>query len=167
MNLDILEKKLNIANELIDELNIEDIVTSDIVPVLNHEIVPLKEDHQFEVFSLETLKNDFIIIRQNVMKLINSGQRILETASLLDVSDLKSSQIMAISNLQKTLGENLKSLIDIYKQVVEIERMRIKEKPTEQQGTNLINSGTVVNNQILFNGSTESLLSFIKENQNI
>lgn len=160
INLDILEQKLNIANELIDELDLD--MPTELIEVVKYETVPV--DNRFEVFTLESLKSDFVAIRQHIMKLILSGQRILETASLMDVSDLKAPQIMALSSLQKTLGDNSKLLIDIYRQIGEIEKLRSKERPPEPNGS-IVNSGTVVNNQILFNGDTSQLLDFIKQNQ--
>ena len=167
VKLENLEKKLNIANDLIDELNIEEfeIMPLELMVLENSKENTSNSDEKFEVFTLDTLKSDFICIRQNVMKLITSGQRILDSTSLIDVSDLKASQLMAIATLLKTIGENSKTLIDIYKQIVEIEKLRVKEKVPEPTQTAMINSGTVVNNQILFNGDTSQLLEFIKDNK--
>lgn len=186
--LEILEKKLNIANGLIDELNFDDIEVPDsrddelkdiliddtpvVVPEICTELsteVLDSEETKFEVFTLENLKTDFLLIRNNIIKLVNSGQRILDTASLLDVSDMKAQQLQAIASIQQTLGNNLESLVKIYKQIVEIEKLRSKEKKTDSNpanGSTLVNSGTVVNNQIMFNGDTSQLLDFIKQNQN-
>lgn len=172
MNFDALEKKLNIASSLIDELDLDnyeiampEIATTTALAVIN------PEEYSDEIFSVETLKKDFIIIRQSVMKLIATGQRVLDTISLIDPSDLKGPQISAISGLIQTLGVNSKLMVDIYKEIVMIEKTRSQTKAgggagngTQQSG--LVNQGTVNNNNIIFSGSTENLLSFLKENQN-
>lgn len=170
-----LEKKLNIATELIDELNIDDLAvvlpsSKDVVEaevVDCGELVPVSENDR-EIFSLESLKSDFIMIRQNVMKLIANGQRILDSASLLDVSDMKASQLTALSNLQETLGNNMKLMVGIYKEICEIEKMRIGITGSKQEGSVQIATGNNItnNNTIVFAGDTTQLLDIIKENQN-
>lgn len=164
---DILEKKLNIANDLIEELDFDDYEIT-LPQEMTNTLVshPGKtEESTTEVFSLDSLKADFILIRQNIMKLINTGQRVLESASLIDPSDMKASQLMALSQLQQTLGNNLKLLVDVYKEIVNIEKTRssVTLKQTDQPG--IINQGTVINNQVLFSGDTNQLLDFLKENQ--
>jgi hypothetical protein len=162
-NFDLLENKLNIANNLIEELNVDAYEIS--LPTTTALITT--EESTNEVFSLDTLKSDFVIIRQNILKLINTGQHILDTAAVLDPSDMKAAQLTAISQLQQTLGNNLKLLVDVYKEIVNIEKTRSniggKNIPENQS---IVNQGTVNNNNIIFSGSTDNLLSFLKENQN-
>jgi hypothetical protein len=165
-SLESLEKKLNIASSLIDELEIDnyDIIPSNSITNLP-EITKVDEKGD-EVFSLETLKSDFMMIRQNVMKLISTGQRILDTASLIDVSDMKASQLTALSQLQQTLGNNLKLMVDCYREISEIEKIRLcaTGKVTEA-GATQVNTANTVNNTIVFSGDTNSLLDIIKQNQ--
>lgn len=159
-----LEEKLNIANTLIEELNV-DIIEPD--PVVELETLPtiVNSDQVEEVFTIDTLKSDFVLIRNNIMKLISTGQRILDSASLVDVSDMKASTISALSDLQSTLGNNLKLMVDVYKQIAEIEKMRLKGKLSSDTTTS-INSGTVNNTtNVIFQGDTSELLSLIKQNQ--
>lgn len=171
---EILERKLNIATELIDELNIEEyeIVAPDYntstelvaVDTTNTELVTVDKQ---EVFTIEGLKQDFILIRQNVMKLITTGQRILDSASLLDVADMKAAQLNALSSLQETLGNNLKLLVNIYKEICEIEKMRLGVSGKVPDGSvQQLNTGTITNNNtIVFSGDTSQLLDIIKQNQ--
>jgi len=168
MNFDSLEKKLNIATTLIDELDIEnyEIMTPE---VMTQSLTVVGEEQSDEIFSIETLKKDFIIIRQSIMRLISTGQRVLDTVSLIDPSDLKGPQISAISTLIQTLGVNSKLMVDIYKEIVSIEKTRSQTKAgggKTPQTSGVVNQGTVNNNNIIFSGSTDNLLSFLKENQN-
>lgn len=172
---ELLEKKLNIASELMDELNLDDIeeVTEcDIIPAGKYEVaVSTNDEIKPEIFTIESLKSDFVAIRNNVMKLINTGQRILESASLIDIADMKPQHLNALSDMQSTLGSNLKLMISLYKEIAEIEKLRIKESKHLSGGAGAgvapVNNGTIVNNQIVYSGSTEDLLALIKENQNI
>lgn len=93
---------------------------------------------------------------------MSTGQTILNTACLLDISDLKASQLEALSTLQSTLGGNIKLLLDCYKTMSDIEKSKIKaiEKPSS------VNNGEVINNNILFNGSSSDLLNMINDKQN-
>lgn len=166
-----LEKKLNIATELVDELSfpeyeLVDVVDAELVLPEPKELAVVEEST--EVFSLATLKSDFVMIRQNVMKLIGTGQRILDSVSVIDVDDMKASQLQALSQLQGTLGSNMQLLVSIYKEICEIERMRLglSGKPTEGGTVQQLNSGNVTNNNtIVFSGDTNELLNIIKQNQ--
>ena len=62
------------------------------------------------------------MVRQNVVTLINRGQNILESATHLDLGDMKAGQLEALASLQKSLGENIKLLLGIYKDIVSIEK---------------------------------------------
>jgi hypothetical protein len=161
---DLLEQKLNIATELIEELELVDYEIA--IPTLTSAVSVPREESTTEIFSLETLKSDFVMIRQNVMKLISTGQRVLDSASLIDPSDMKASQLMALSQLQQTLGTNIQLLVSIYKEIAGIEKVRstINNKTTENGS--VVNQGTVINNNVLFSGSTTDLLSFMHEQKN-
>jgi len=156
-----LEKKFNVANDLMEELTeVANEFEKDLIPVQSN--LPVEVDEE-KVFSIETLKSDFLLVRNNIVKLINTGQRILDQASILDISDLKASQLQALSDLQSTLGNNLKMLISIYKEISEIEKLRVPT--TKQEIPSQINTGSITNNNIVFSGSSEELLTLIKQNQ--
>ena len=77
---------------------------------------------------------------------------------------MKASTIQALATLQIAIGGNLNMLMNCYKTITEIEKLRIKEK--KMDATSNVNMGTVVNNQILFSGDTNKLLDLIRTNQN-
>ena len=111
---------------------------------------------------MDSLKQDFLLVRNNIIKLINTGQRILDAVSVLDVSDIKASQLQAIAQLQTALGQNIRSLVATYKEIAEIEKLRIRE--TKVEATPNINTGTVTTNNIVFSGDSSQLLDLIKQN---
>ncbi len=169
--LEKIEKKLNIANDIINELEISDDFQREVPENLPIEIktnIPEVYDTNTDIFDLESLKSDFMLIRQNVLKLIATGQRFMETVSVVDPADLKASQIQAISGMHETLGNNLKLLIDLYKQIADIEVLRNKQTKFTSEANQSISTGNnITNNQIVFAGSSDELLKLIKENQTL
>lgn len=157
-----LEKKFGLAENLINELSstIEDITSTDLVSCINEtETTSVSNDES--ILNLQTLKQDFLLIRNNLIRLINTGQRILEEASVLTIADLRPSHLDALTNLQNTLGNNLKMLLDIYKTLSEIEKVR--QKPIKTSSIDQ-NSGTINNSTQVFVGNSSDLLKLINEN---
>jgi hypothetical protein len=159
--LERLEKKFNIASDMIKEFEINDTI---LVPT----VMDLKEvtEPNTEIFDVVNLKQDFQLIRTNILGLITTGQRILNSVSILDPSDMKASQIQAVSDILKTVGENSKILFDLYKQMAEIESLRNKKSKFVEPANQTISTGNnITTNQILFTGSSDELLKLIKDNQ--
>lgn len=152
-----LEDKFNLAETLVEELDelIEDVS----VGLENSDDNLPMAVEGFGIMNIETLKQDFMLARNNIIKLISTGQRILDQASVLDVSDLKASQLEALATLQSTLGANLKLLLEIYKDIAAIEKSR--GNPSQAN----VNNGSVTTNNIVFTGSSSDLLKLINENQ--
>jgi hypothetical protein len=159
-----LEKKFDLAESLVEELEciVADIETDTPTPaVIEATPVAVIEEPE-SILSMSSLKQDFALVRTNVIKLVHTGQRILDSTSVLDISDLKASHLEALATLQSTLGSNLKLLMDIYKDIAAIEKSRAKAiPPSEQNAPAAINNGTVNNNNIVFSGSSSELLSLI------
>jgi hypothetical protein len=159
-----LESKFGLAENLLDELSntIEEITSTELACAIipEGEISILQDE---SILNMHTLKQDFLLIRNNVIKLINTGQRILDGASVLDISDLKPSQLEALANLQATLGGNMKLMLDIYKDIASIEKSR-RVVPTKAE-TLANNTGTInnTNNQIVFAGDSSELLKLIND----
>jgi hypothetical protein len=164
-----LEEKFNVANGLVHELTavVDEMGEKlpQLMPVTGEVVEAIEENPR--AFEMDNLKQDFQLIRTNVLRLINNGQRILDTASVIDVSDLSAKHLEALASLQQTIGNNLKLLIDCYKQLADIEKLRQKEiKLTKCDPTmGMVNTGTVVNNNILFQGDTSQLLDLIQQNK--
>jgi hypothetical protein len=166
----LLEQKLNIASSLIEELTIDDcdVFLPDATVESTTTTIATVGEPNNEVFATDTLKTDFAMIRQNVMKLIATGQRIVESASMIDVSDMTPQYLKSMSELQQTLGNNLKLLVELYSQVANIEKTRDRSKDKKQQAEvpSLVNQGSITNNNnLVFTGDTSELLEIIKQNQ--
>lgn len=173
--LDKLQEKFNIAAEAIDVLTLDEDL-SDLEdslevhsppPVPTQNNLPTTKDKDSvlldEVFDFETLKKDFAMIRSNVIAIINKGQHILEECSHLDLADMKAGQLEALANLQKTLGENIKLLVSVYKDIVSVEQQKktmltsqINNEEENNKGGMQVN-GTV-NQQFIFAGNTSDLI---------
>lgn len=165
--LENLERKLNIASDLIKEFEVDENLPMEISEV---SVPMIAEEINNDVFELNNLRSDFMLIRQNVLKLISTGQRFMESVSIVDPSDLKASQIQAISGMHETLGNNLKLLIDLYKQIADIETLRNKRvgKLNTESNQTISTGNTITNhNQIVFAGTSDDLLKVIKDNQTL
>lgn len=161
-----LEQKFNLAENLIEELSatIDDISCTElaVAEITEGELTTVEDE---KILSVATLKQDFLLVRNNLIRLINTGQRILDSASQLEISDLKASQLDALSNLQSTLGNNMQMLISLYKDIAGIEKSR--QKPAPKSLVPEQNSGTIntTNNQIVFAGDSSQLLKLLNEQQ--
>lgn len=186
-----LEKKFNTAQSLVEELGeFEDNESdhfSDVpektdspkgtfiirdeaqVPevVDNFEMMEYEDSDDEEMFSLKMLKQDFMMARQNVMQVCNIGQNILRQASVLDLSDLKASQLDALTNLQNSLGNNLKLMITLYKEIIDIEKSKaaLKGKKFSGDGGTTIVQGDVNQNVIMAGGTHDLLDALEKQRQ--
>lgn len=164
-----LEKKFKLAEEAVKEFEEEEITFTPIVEkkeIVNSEtgeiMIPETEEDIEKVFKLEELKKDFLIIRQTLLSTILFGQEMLNKCSKLEVTDMKSAQLDSLCNLQNTVGNNLKLMISIYKEISSIEQERSRDKLMGNGTTNpamSINQGTV--NNVYFTGTTEELLELL------
>lgn len=181
-----LEKKFEMAESLISELDVvfeEDgegkfssasrnesavTVAAPVVPEqVSGELLPAVPDKvEEEIFSLDNLKADFMLVRQNILRVINAGQGILSQVGVLDLADMKASQLEALNGLQKTLAENLKLLVSIYKDIVDIEKAKgaLKGSKGMQEpapGTTVVQGN--VNQNVLIAGGTHDMLDLLDQ----
>jgi hypothetical protein len=168
-----LEKKLNTATKLLesldeidDELGIsKEIDAANNIPMIAPDnfgaVVPYDANVNEDVFTLQQLKQDFIMVRQNILSLVMKGQRVFDQVSILELSELKGSQIEAISALMKCISENTRSIIDIYKVIADIEKQKQSKAGAMfgADGGPSVNMGTV--NQIMFTGTPNELLDIL------
>ena len=120
--------------------------------------IPLTDDCS-EIFSNRDLKKDYMLVRRNLLRLVNSGQNILSAAAMSDLSDLKASQVMAFAQLQSAVGNNLKLLMETYQMITGVESERMKMRGE------MLPEGTTINQQqnIIFKGSTADLMKHLNE----
>lgn len=168
-----LEKKFGMAEELVNSLDglVDELCISDIdttpggMPAVTGENLPAPAEGDESIICLQQLKGDFQMIRNNIIVLINTGQRFLTAAGTMDLADLKASQLDALSNLQRTISDNAKRLLEIYKDLADIEKTRNAGKaktnaPATDAG--VVNTGNMVQNNIVFQGSTKELMALIE-----
>lgn len=158
VKLERLEKKFNLAANEVESIPVPAILEDDAIEA---EVVNEDDDEPFspKVFELDMLKQDFILVRAQLKKLISSGQNILSQAGVLDIGDMKASQLESLAAIQNVIGSNLKLLIDIYEKITKIEKMqqhRPKAKASEAP-----TGSTFVDKQIVFTGSTTQLLAMM------
>lgn len=161
-----LEQKFGMAESLVEELGeaITELEIPDVaenVPMVGETPVGELEAVEESILSMATLKQDFMMVRNNILSLVNTGQKILEQASVMDISDLKPSHLEALSNLQSTIGSNLQLMINIYKDLAAIEKSRVKPVPKMAEMPAQVNTGTINNTNVLFAGSSAELMELI------
>ena len=162
-----LEQKFGMAEALVEELGdaISDLDVAGNVPALANDIphdVAIKEEES--VLSMASLKQDFLMVRNNILTLVKTGQEILQAASAMDFSDLKPSHLEALSSLQNTVGSNLQLMINIYKDLAAIEKSRIRPV-SKAEAAAQVNTGVINNNNtnVLFTGSSADLMELINK----
>lgn len=162
---DKLRKKFNMAEEAVEELSedLDDLAMTETPEPGQH--LPILSDNPNEVFTIDLLKQDFLLVRQNVLSVINRGQMLLEKVEILDIGDMKGSQLMALATLQKTLGDNVKLLMDIYKDIISIEKDKRATSgtvPGLPGAGGMTVKGDVHQQTIVVAGNTSDLLKAIK-----
>lgn len=165
-----LEEKLNLAKTAIEASDeaIEDLGITDLVDLSTGEVVEYHEEAKElstipeEVFTLDILKKDFMMIRQILMGMVASGQRLLQSSGELDATELKASQIEAISSLNTSLVNNMKTLMDIYEQITKIEKHKYNKLGSQGEVSN-VNMGTQTTNNIVFQGSANDLMEILNQ----
>ena len=159
-----LEEKFSLAQTLVEDLStlVEDIPLDDFLPIeysTEGALAELKPNES--IIDLNQMKMDFQIVRQNILKVVNSGNRILEEVSVVDISDLKPSHIVALAQLQTALGQNISLLLNSYKEIAIIEKSRMQPvKGTSKEVPN-VNGDLNQTNINLFSGSSAQLLELI------
>ncbi len=128
MNTEKLQEKLDIAKDVLQK-------TSEIVLLKEDKLIAY--DDEEVVLNIKDLRDDFIKARKTLQNIIEKGEDLLNKIEILDIEDLKASQIQAIASLQSAIGSNTKLLLDIYKQRQEIEKNNHKDKEVKIQQNNL------------------------------
>jgi hypothetical protein len=163
--LKMLEKKFSMAQEVLEELpNVDsDLVVAEVVDVGEAQLDVINADNQTvtdDIFSLQSLKADFVLVRQNLLKLINTGQTILTQVQFMDVGDMHPQHLSALATLQTTVGQNLKLLIELYEKIIRIENMK-KGKKIDGEETGEGKGSLKIDKAIVFTGSTKELLAMM------
>lgn len=162
--LENFERKFELAESLVEELDnlVDELSFADELPI-TPEVVSTEIDKPelYSVLDLSTLKQDFAMIRTNIISLVQQGQKIMNQCSNLDIGDLKASQLDALSKLQIALGGNIKLLLDCYKDIAVIEKSKNSQIHNKNSPTQT--AETINNTQIVCAGSSAELLKIINK----
>jgi hypothetical protein len=157
-----LEKKFGMATSLVEDLDdaISELNIEDNLPEIGKPTDGVVAPEE-SIMDMSSLRQDFSLVRANVLKLVHAGQKILDKAGELDLADLKPSHIEALASLQSTIGNNLKLMMDIYKDIASIEKSRVRAPVKQDLVQSNVNTGQITNNNILFTGSSADLMELI------
>ena len=157
-NIKKLEKVFNIAEDVIQSLEINKEGMQEITLAPEAYQFDEKEIEKNGVLGLAELKADFLIAKRNLRKLIRHGQTLMDTSADMDMEEMTASKIMAIAQLSTSISGQLKMLVEIYKDIAEIEKSRKGGLPGAFEG----NLAGVVHQNIIFTGDATSLMKYLK-----
>jgi len=167
------EESVNKMTEVIETLD-DDLTDLEVVetgePGQN---LPADLDTFEEVFTLSLLKQDFMSMRSNILKVVNRGQTILNDTDQLDIGDMKASQLEALANLQRSTGENIKLLMGIYKDIIAVEKdkyvllrgLNQENLGSTESGNLQVGAGSNVTQNVIIAGGTHDILQAIENAQ--
>lgn len=128
-----------------------------------YEIDDVGEIEDGKVFDLMELKKDFISIKRNLQKLIRQGQNMMESVGFMDLEEMPAARIEAISKLSNVISLQLKMIVEVYKDITEIEKTRAPVSALPGIIPGAVHGD--FNQQIIFAGDSASLLKHLKEQQ--
>ena len=157
------ETQINKMTNIIDELEGDDLSHLETTETKEPgEHLPAKLDEFEEVFTLELLKQDFMSMRVSILAVINKGQKILDDVEILEISDMKASQLEALSSLQRSTGENIKLLMGIYKDIISVEKDKyVLLRGLDQENLGAappIHTGDNITQNVIVAGGTHDIL---------
>lgn len=150
-----VEKLLNVSQDAIDEMQIIQPSPCEIDTMDDSYNL---DDSQMEVFEINELRKTFILVKQNLTSMVNSGQNLYNQIDGLLLDDLKASEISAIAQLGDSIARQLKTMVEVYKDISDIEQSRRTNIPK-----NLPPGSTVNTQNIVFQGSTKDMLEQISK----
>lgn len=118
-----------------------------------------------DLINIETLANDFQIMRQSLISNIQSTQALLNQFSneiTMDGVDVKPQLLSSYAELNESCNSGIKLLVEIYKNIADT-HLKIK-KLQETENPEKSGSGQVTNNLVITD--TNSLLKKILEKNN-
>lgn len=149
-----IENIFNAAEEVIENLEVDDEKLITMGPA-SYEIDEVGDIEETDtVFEVMELKKDFIMVKRNLQKLVRQGQNLMDGVGIMHLDDMNGAQMSGIAQLSDVIGNQLKMMIEMYKDISEIERNKKPQNP--------LVPGNVtgdLNQNILFTGTTADLLA--------
>ena len=149
-----VEKLLNVTQDAIDDMQIIQPTSYDV------DTIEDLDDSQMAIFEVNELRKTFVLVKQNLTSMVNSGQNLYNQIDGLLIDDLKASEVSAIAQLGDSIARQLKIMIEIYKDISDIEQSRKSTIPN-----NLPPGSNVTQNtqNIVVQGSTKDMLEQISK----
>lgn len=154
-----IEKIFNAAETAVQEITIDEEgnQTYEMAPE-GWERLEIEEVKDGNVFDLTDLKKDFILAKRNLYTLIRKGQMLMNGIDDLDLEEMTGTKIMAIAQLSTSVAGQLKMLVEMYKDIADIEKMRRPDIPGVIHGA----VQGDLNQNIVFAGDTSELMKYLK-----
>jgi len=160
-----VEELFEVAGKVLEECTIQEEENEnsvEIIPSDNHKLKKVEnfntEDEALpRLFALEEVRTDFLIVKRNLLKLMNKCQTLMDGTTEMQIFNITASQIDAISQLSNSITLQIQTVLKLYKDLAEIEQLRI---PPEQRKL----KKNEEKNGVVYIGDTKSLLNIIKEN---
>jgi len=160
-----VEEILNVSQATLDEIQEKEEILD--VEIVEAEEYPLAERTD-SVFQLTELKKKYDLAQQSLQQIINFGQNLMSQTVTLELNDMKASEISAIAQLSQTIYTQLRGMVNMLKDITEIE-LNVKELNSVQQGMGKLPSGTsfTQHNTTVIQGTTSDIIKQIKEDTNL
>lgn len=130
----------------------------------DYQIMVSETDDDEPVVQIEDndLENDFQTARENLISVIESGARVLESAENFATQTEAPKSVEAFSALLNNLANASLTLLELHKRKKDIKGAKKEETDKGNSG----NNGNITNNNIAFVGSPSDLRKFLNDTAN-
>lgn len=149
-----LNELFGVAENIIDEIEDTEqlITTKDTLPTESSNLdVDISDE---SLYTLNELKEDFISAKDTLKKIIKIGEALMEDI-IIDFHSLTASQVDALSNLSKTISQQVKIMLELYKD--------LKSFETEQILTNDSQNVTIEQQNVIQVTTADAISEFLKK----
>lgn len=160
-----ISKKFDIVEEITSD-DIVEFVEEKVQDVQLYESEIVSDLEATEVINLENMVDDFKFVRDTLKELIQNGRRVLNniTLELLDADeDGRASLIMAFSELNNAISNNMKIYTNSYKEISTVLVNLEKIRTTETQNPKKVTNNVTINTSETI--STVDLIAQLKEDK--
>jgi len=172
--LEKVERMLNMSNDVLNDLNIDESTDEEKTLVLttpDSDIQPIPEqttalattdpEQDERLFELQELKGTFQLVKRNVQRLVDRGMGMMDQTVGMDVDDMKASEIAAFAELSNVTSNQLKMLVELYKDIISIEKdVKAMKSPAAAAMANLPEGASLTQNttNVVIQGTTNDVL---------
>lgn len=122
---------------------------------------PIVAEEDTQVFELTELKRTFILVKRNLQATVDRNQELLDQTRGIKITEMKASEISAVAELSNVTSNQLKMLVEVYKDIIQIEKGLRELKNSNGGMPNLPPGASFQQNNIILQGSTQEALKQI------